>query len=353
MYGIKVNTETSIDGGLSPLYDIGDTVSLMLQVDYDDVVSIGDTLQLEIRDLFGNVIESIDAELIGDVYVAEWTIPLSIHKTYNALGAEDTSPMLNFYYLYDNWIFPDNTTLAFEFLVERAQEQPVDNNCMYTVTISGITSDTNNLLDDYELKFTSILTPFYATPKDIKNVYSLILNDIDDFDITREILSMSEYVDIQMRPEEIYRQTQYDNAVRSYVTYETARILLNSWLNINAENKKLDMLEYGRKSGDPDRLLKNLEEYVTKFSKVIWAGGNDTPFIPRTFTKGVFDPNRVNANRVALDISDPYPWVNTTTQNFVTEIEGNTVELRGTRTVSFLKNRSSFPNIYLRSEGLS
>jgi hypothetical protein len=124
-------------------------------------------------------------------------------------------------------------------------------------------------------------------------------------------------------------------------------------LNINAESKEIDMLKYSKNSGDPERALENMDKLIEKYSCIIWAGGKDTPFVTKTFTKGIWDPNRTEANRVGLDTSDPYPYVNSTTKNSVVQINGNNVELRGTRTVSFLKNRASFPNVYMRSEGMS
>jgi hypothetical protein len=156
-----------------------------------------------------------------------------------------------------------------------------------------------------------------------------------------------------MRPNTIYHQEQFDFAVRMYVKYFIAKQHLTFLLNINAESKELDMLKYSRNSNDPARILESMEALITKYSYIILAGGNDTPFIPKTFTKGIADPNRPDANRATLDVSDPYPWVNTSTGSAVVNINGNKVELRGSRTVTFLKNRVSMPNVYLRSEGVS
>jgi hypothetical protein len=353
MYGVKIDNGSISADNNKAVYNIGDTISLMLQVDGDDTATIGDTIPVQVRDIFGNIIVSLIAERLNDIYVVEWTIPLMLHKLYNALGAPDlpTSPL--FYYLTDNWIFPDTTELNFDFLVEKNVEEAVIDNCEYNITINGVLSSTNETSEAHILRFCSPLVSFYTTVDDVKNVLIDELSAIDDFIIARDIYALSRQVDLHMRPDVIYRQAQYDLAVRMYIKYYVARQHLIFLLNINAESKELDMLKYSKNSGDPERALESIDALITKYSYIILAGGKDTPFIPKTFTKGIMDPNRVDANRAGLDTSDPYPWVNTSTSSSVVNINGNKVELRGTRTVSFLKNRVSFPNVYLRSEGVS
>ena len=354
MYGIKIdNGSISSANSNAAVYNIGDTISLMLQIDGDDITTVGDTIPVQIRDIFGNVIVSLTASRLNDIYVAEWTIPLMLHKLYNSLGVSDTSPNPIFYYLTDNWLFPDTTELNFNFLVERNVEEAVTNNCEFSIKLNGILSPSKDIIEEYVLRFTSPLTSFYVSVDEVKNVLYEELSAIDDFILARDIYSLSKQVDLHMRPLTIYRQDQYDFAVKMYIKYYVARQHLIFLLNINSESKELDMLKYSKNSGDPERALESIDALITKYSYIILAGGKDTPFIPKTFTKGIMDPNRVNANRAGLDISDPYPWVNSTTVNSVVNINGNSVELRGTRTVSFLKNRVSSPNVYLRSEGVS
>lgn len=335
-----------------PVYDIGDTINLTLQVDLSDTITIGPTMPIEIKDMFGNIITTLTATLVNDIYVTSWTIPLSIHKSYNSVGVTDTSPNLALFYLKDSWVFPDGR-LEFDFNVKRKVESPILNNSLYTISITGLVSEDDTPAEDIEIKFTSILNPYYATVHDVKSTLIEELSVLDEFDLVRDIILQSRQVDLHMRPQTIYRQEQFDLAVKMFIKYTVARQHLMFLLNINAESKEIDMLKYSRNSNDPKDIIDNLDSLINKYSLIILAGGKDTPFITKTFTKGIWDPNRTQANRLGLDTSDPYPWTNTTTSNSVVQINGNNVELRGTRTVSFLKNRSSFPNVYMRSEGPS
>lgn len=345
MYGLK------IENGSKAIYNIGDTVSLMLQVDEIDAVTIGDTILVEIKDFAGNKIDEVTASRLNDVYYCEWKIPFSVHRDYNPGAVAEVNTSV--YELSDSWVLPD-APLAFPFWVEKKAEEAVVNNCLYEVEIQGVLSVDLEGLNPYSFKFSSNLDPYYCSIDDVRSVYQEELSLVDDVDIARDIVLTSKQVLLHMMPEKIWRQDQLDLAIKMYCKYYVARQHLSFYLNINAETKELDMLKYSRNSNDPVRIIEGLDALIQKYAYIIWAGGKDTPFIPKTFTKGVFDPNRTNANRLGLDTSDPYPWVNTSTSNSVyTDSRGQTVELRGTRTVTFLRNRTSSPNVWLRSEGLS
>lgn len=352
IYGLKVETFNTDGNNNRALYEIGDTVSLALQLDSTDILAIGDTIDVEIRDIFDNLIATVIASRINDVYIAEWTVPLAIHRLYNTSKLPDISPDKSIYFLSDKWIFPDGQ-LGYEFLVNRSSENAVIDNAKYIVSVTGLYSSVNDLANDFTLTFGSKFAPYYSTVEDVRSVLSDELRQLDDFEIARDIIMKSKQVDLFMTPNKIFYKEQFDLAVKMYVKYGVARQHLIFLLNINAESKEIDMLKYSKNSGDPEKALEHMDNMIIRFGNIILAGGKDTPYIPHTFTKGIFDPNRPNVSRASLDVSDPYPWVNTTTQTQVLNIGGNMVELRGVRTVAFLKSKVSNPDVYLRSEGVS
>ena len=360
MYALKLsdgNTNSPVPG--SPVYNIGDIVDLTLMLDGADADTLGQTIPVVILDVFDNVIANLTAERVGDFYYTNWKVPFSLPSLYNPTKLTDTSLLGGLYYLKDKWIFTtDNSSMSFNFNVSINMLSPVSDNCQYTIQIDtpvtiydSIESAEISIEEELRIDFTSPLSPAYCTVREVRDTFQEIFGTIDSWTIIREILMTSLHVDLHMAPNKIYHQAQFDLAKKLYTKYQVAHTMLNSLLNFNDEEKTLDAMTIKKKSGDPDRMLSNLEDLTYKYAKIIWAGGNDTPFIAKTFVKGLYDPNRVNANRLGLDTSDPYPWVNQTTNNALVEINGNMVELRGTRTLTFYKDRNAYPNIYLRSEG--
>lgn len=330
-------------------YFIGDSVDLILEVDESVAQVIGQEINVHILDPSRSILSRLVASNIGGgTYVTEYIIPKSIIQNYNILG--DTVQDISVYTLSDCWIFPDNTTIEYEFKVRKKdQEQPVTDNSVMQIIINGIKSKSGTTIKNKTaLAFMTKLEPFYCSISDVRDLYSEILNDIDDFTLARRIQINSRIVDLHMAPDQIdvTRKDAYDLAVRHFVRYKTAIDILSPILQVSSESKELDTLKISRSSGNPRQLLDILEKEINKYEKIIWAGGFDTPFVTRRFAKGLFDPNRLVIGRAKLEVTDRFPWVNKTTGSTLMEIDGDQVEVRGSRTIALNSNpRFDYSNL--------
>lgn len=320
---------SKIEDGIT-IYKIGATVDLMLQLDPDDALLAGEALTVQIKDYFDNIIATVTANLVGDdLYVAEWKIPVNLHDFYNTNTEDETDLDLSVYHLKDVWVFPNATQLEFPFFVSRTgQERAAEDNSLYIITIDNV----NNSGIYEQVQFTSVIPQYYATVEDVISLSGSL--SISNFDVARKIMHLSENVDLHMKPNVIANQAAYDSAVRCYVTAQAAIDLLGRDLGLEGESKKLDTFQITKQYG-PGGLGIDLKDKRDKCALIIWAGGLDTPFKPRIFQKGLYDPNRPNYSRANLDISDNKPWVSVTTKPMLAlDSDGRTIELRGVRTIS-------------------
>jgi hypothetical protein len=321
------------------LYRIGDIIELMLKIDSSIVGSVGPTIEVQILDVFGNIISNLTADNIGNgLYVVEYIIPTNLSTLYNILSATDENS--NAYNLLDVWVLPDGSQAKFNFDVSRLKpEQPVSKNAIYEISLSGIVATDNSILDDTAFRFTSSLTPFYCSVSDVVDVHSTYLSTLDQMQIIDQIVDFSETLDMNLKPDHIVYQDRFDNATRNWVAYTVAYNLLSSGpLDVTSETKSLNGFSVS-KSYDRDiksGIHRNIREYLDYFQLIVLAGGKDTPFTSKTFAKGIFDPKRPRTNRSNLDTSDFYPWVNASTSNTViTNPDGSTTEIEGSRTIGF------------------
>lgn len=312
------------------IYKIGATIDLMLQLHTDDAATVGNTIQVEIRDACcDHILSTLTASLIGDnLYVAEYTIPYNLDDIYNIDNVYEED--LSVYSMKDRWIFPDATQIEYSFFIDRSGvESAVQDDSLYTISIDNL----NDTGIEESVKFASHLTYYYAPVDDVIAVSAVSLEDTNVFDIAKQIKIVSEYVDNHMRPLTIVNQNAFDSAVKCFVRHTAAANLLREDLKVNSETKQLDTFMIQR-SYDTKRYLDDLDGRAYQCALVIWAGGNDTPFVTRRFQKGLYDPNRPNVSRAKLDISDNKPWVNVTTKPLLAlDADGQPIEVRGIRTI--------------------
>lgn len=335
---VATKLETGVD-----IYQVGDTVELMLDINDATADIIGNTIDIEILDFFNNPISTITANRIVDsLYLAEYVIPLNLDVLYNPFKQNYS---LDFYLLKDRWTMPDGTGLEFSFSVSLAKkEQPVTKNSIFKLTIGNIEAVDTSFSDTAEIRFTTLLDPCYCSVEDVVGVYSEKLEDLDVIDLAMDIVNSSKYIDLYMTPNSIVYVDAFNEACKNYAALSVAHSKLNSILNTTTELKQLDTLQIQKQYGDVKRYLDKIEEDMRFYANIIYAGGLDTPFKNRTFIKGVYDPNRVNIPRFNLDSSSYLPYVNVTTSNTTIDYDGNTLEVRGTRTIGYSDKRLSSIN---------
>lgn len=315
------------------IYKIGDVIELVLRADTNVILAAGDIMQVEIRGMFDELIDTAQAERIGDIYAASLTIPLNLPVLYDPLklGEADASV----YFLKDKWIVDPTTSFSFPFVVDKTLSDPNEANCVIKVEIDNIEDVNGNKLEPYEIEFTTRLSPFYCTIADVISVHPKILDTVDVIDVAKEIYFSSKYIDNTLRPNKIVYQDKFDFACRGFARFHTAySMLASSDLNVTSESKQIDTFKIQKQYNEPGKILRNIDEQRDKYALMILAGGLDTPYTSKTFIKGLYDPNRVQANRAGLDLSDDIPFVNVTTDSTITMIDGNAVEIRGERTVA-------------------
>jgi len=317
-------------------YSLGETLDLILQIDQEVASQIGDTISVDIIDIFNNIISTISAELIQDnVYATEYTIPTNLSDLYNIGGADESIYDPSLFYLKDVWHIQDSA-LSYDIFIKRSSvDVPTPDNCKIEINLDGILDIDSAVLESCDIELTTKLTPFYGNIDSVRSYAQNELASISNFDIATDILEWSKYVDLHMRPTIITYADSYNNAVREFVNASVARLVLIPILNTNAESKELDTFKISRQSGGAEFVIKKLDDLIEFYEKIIYAGGLDTPYISKLFTKGLNDPNRPNVSRASLMINDTYPWVNTTTSTAVINIDGQDVEIRGVRGITF------------------
>jgi hypothetical protein len=327
----KYSTVKIGDGAQTP-YFIGSTIELMLNVDTDDALEIGDTIDVHVVDIFNNIIDEVFAEKIGDnLYATEFKIPIDLKNKYNINHLEE--PDTNYYYLKDTWIFPNNTSVEFSFKVSRILEQPTDNNGIINVSIGSLLADNDTELSETSLSFTTKLDPFYATVDDVIAVSSTALKSTNALSIARQIMLVSNHVDRHMRPNYISDQEAYSSAVNCFVRLKSATNLLSEDLKLSGETKQLDTLVISKQYSS-DRMIQELEYKADRCALIIYAGGKDTPFNNKLFVKGINDPNRPQVGRGRFDEYTNSPYLNYTSQPIIIiDSDGNSIEYRGIRTI--------------------
>jgi len=313
------------------IYKIGSKLDLALQLSSDDALTEGLTVSIEIRDIFNNVIDTVVADQIGgNLYVAEWTVPVNLDALYNTNLVDETDMSISIYCLQDVWIFSDASESSYSFSVSRRAEQVIQDDSLFTITIS----DLNNTGIEAEISFMSKLSKYYAPVDDVIAVSSIALSNINTFDLVKQIKLASDYVDNHMKPSVIVNSIAFNSAVKCFVRYTAAANALKEDLKIESESKKLDTFTV-QKAYNSKGFLSDIESKADDCALVIWAGGNDTPFTTKRFQKGLCDPNRPSVSRANLDISGNAPWVNVTTGSLLSsDMDGNIIELRGVRTIS-------------------
>jgi hypothetical protein len=205
-------------------------------------------------------------------------------------------------------------------------------------------------LGSYSFKFTSTLNPYYCSVDDVLTIHPEYLSKLDHLEIAKSIIDWSYNADMHLRPDNILYQQRYDNAVKNWVAYNVAYAFLSSGpLDVSAESKDLDGFKIYRQY-DRDQnsgIHRYINENIEFYELIILSGGLDTPYVSKTFIKGIFDPNRPNTSRSNLDISDFYPWVNESSKNMViTDSEGRQIELKGTRTIAYRWRHGFFTGSY-------
>ncbi len=315
-------------------YNIGETIELMLQVETNEAIEIGDYLVVNIVDAFGNSIGQATASLLGDkLYVGEFTIPTAIGSLYNINQADETLYDPTFFYLKDVWAFPNTTQVEYSFLVNRSiANSAIQSNSIYTISISSL----NNKSLNKDITFTSRITPFHASVDDVISVHSNALGTIDPIKVAAQIQYTSKLVDAHYVPDKIYNQEAFDMAIRCLTRIKTAYDLLADQTALRAESKTLDTMEISKEYVDNSMMTKIMDD-LNKCALIVLAGGLDTPYRTKTFIKGIFDPNRPQVGRAKFDKQTRSPYLNYTEKPFLLEdTQGNIVEVRGYRTVKIL-----------------
>jgi hypothetical protein len=326
------------DSSIGYEYELGSYVELTLEVDPAALSFIGSTMPVKILDPYSNVMATLTANRLGTtpLYSVLYRVPVSLSKKYNIMKEPEADTSI--FQLFDKWIFPDTSFVEFAFKAKRTVSNPIkDNSEIYVELNSGIIANDMSLLEPTTIAFTTKLSPFYCTVKDVTDLSAENFNTCDVFSIARTILGTSKYVDVHMKPDAryVYYQDRFDCAVADFAKYYTAYEMLGSLTSVTSEDKSLDTFRIS-KSTNASALMAYLSDVIDKISKMIYAGGKDTPYASKTFIKGINDPNRPNLARANLDTNDPWPFVNSTTKSFVYQDEhGNTVEARGQRTIVY------------------
>lgn len=340
-------TGVQLDKSSEVVYNLGDTIDLILRLD-NTAINFGATLPVDIIDVDQNIIASLTAKNIGGTtYVTEWTIPLNVQRFYDLTGNDNDNYHKHLHNhkndrfgetlkLFDQWHFIDGSNLTFPFSTYTTIDNPQSDNAIINIEINGLQATDNSILEEKEIHFSTNLNPYYATVNDVmRGEYGYLLEDIDPMDVAMEIVYRSQNVDLQMRPNRIHYHDIYNQSVRNYVRLTVLRYLLTPLGITSSTEKMLDTFKVANSYGDPAGLIKELDVQAKEYAKFIWAGGKDTPFIPKLFEKGLYDPNRPKISRANLDTQGWYPWTNHTTEQHLMNIDGNEVEVRGTRTTSY------------------
>lgn len=330
MAGYLLNNSNSV-----PNYDLGDLIEFIFKPDQDTLQILGQTINVDIVDCFSSTITTLQAIQLGEIYVVEYQIPTNLYKSYNISGADETQLDPSIFMLSDRWHIDINTFIDFPFTVNRKLETVDEDNCVIEIFFDSLTDGGTNQLQKSVFAFTTKLSPFYATIQDVRDTNLGMLSKYDNFTIARQILDISNVVDWHMRPDTIHYQQAYDYAVRNYVSIRAATNLLLSDAQINEEEKQIDTFRYKVSTAMPKDLLDPLEELANKYALFILAGGKDTPYVSKTFQKGIFDPNRPNATRAEFANIGFFPYLNSTVGSTIMQIDGNNVEVRGERLVSY------------------
>lgn len=314
-------------------YMQGESIELILRVDDAGIAAIGDLTNVTIADEFDNEITTIVARRVGSIYVTSWTIPLNLRSYYNPSGAPESDT--DYFILQDKWNLYGNI-VSYRMLINKVIESPTDTNSVIQISFGEIADVNGLLLSSTSTVFATKLTPFYASPNDVRDVNRGLLDGYNDFTIARQIINYSKIVDRMMKPDVIYYQETYDHAVRNFVRLKAAATLLLSVAQLNEEEKALDTFRYRTSSARPKDLIDPIEEQAEKFSLFIYAGGKDTPYVARNFVKGLYDPNRPQLARANFDSSGWFPWLNSAFRSFsIVDDQGNNIEIRGERGISY------------------
>jgi hypothetical protein len=319
-------------------YELGSYVELTLEVDPAALSFIGSTMPVKVLDPYFNVMATLTANRLGTtpLYSVLYRVPVSLSKKYNIMREAEADTSI--FQLFDKWIFPDTSFVEFGFRVKRTITSPVkDNSEIYVSVLDGISAEDGTTIDPTTIAFTTKLYPFYCTVKDITDLSAENFSNCDVFSIARTIFGTSKYVDVHMKPDSkyVYYRDRFDCAVADFTKYYTAYEMLGSLTSVTNEDKSLDTFRIS-KTTDAKALMSFLSDVIDKISKMIYAGGKDTPYAAHTFIKGIHDPNRPNLARANLDTNDPWPFVNASSKSFVyQDANGNTVEARGQRTIVY------------------
>ncbi|MDY0198889.1 MAG: hypothetical protein RBR68_13845 [Tenuifilaceae bacterium] len=339
--GIKLDSSDII-------YNLGDTCTLMLQVADSVALNIGNTISVEIRDIFDNIISTISAELIGtNLYTCDYIIPLNLKDLYNTLTQDELEYDQSLFYLKDRWLFPNSEYLEYEFNVHRQPELATEDNSVLHIFLdkSIAAEDNTTLYENTEIKFTTKLNPIYCMPSDVISIYEDMFEDLDPIKTSLEIVDQSRQVDLYMKPDYIKYEGAFNEACKNYTALQLAYSKLNTVLNVQSEQKQLDTLQISRQFGDVEKLLSRIKEDMDFYANIIYAGGEDTPFKNKIFIKGIYDPNRTNISRAYIDNNSSLPYVNITTKSYPLEVNGNTLEIKGIRAIGFYNQKSAIINM--------
>ena len=322
-------------------YTLGDTIELIFKTDTVTADAIGSTIHVDIVDVFNNVIDTLTADRLGDIYIAEWNIPLNISSRYNVTKRDETGYDITLFFLKDVWKLGVGSKLEFNFQVLRKLESPTEDNNVIQLFVENIEGTDGSKLSKNMLAFTTLLAPYYTSVTSVKDLYRELLDGYDNFTVARSIINTSKIVDYHMKPKQIYREDAFNLARANFVKFKTAWNLLLSVIQVNSERKQLDNFSVERSTAGPKLVLDQLEDEARKFALFIWAGGKDTPFTSKTFEKGLFDINRPNIGRTLTDEGGWFPWVNHTSQSTIIMVGDDAVEARGERNIAYpyLRNR--------------
>jgi hypothetical protein len=331
MFGIMLNNAS--DG--TPNYTLGDYIEFIFKPDDATLALLGSTMEVDIVDISNTIIANITAIRLNDIFIAQYSIPLSLSAMYNIPKLDETLLNNELFYLSDRWKINQTTYIDFNFTVTRKLETVDEDNCVIEIFLDNVNGADGSVLQKSVFAFTTKLSPYYATVQEVRDTNRDLLYEYDNFTIARNIINTSKIIDYHMTPSKIYYQNAFDHAVRNYTRIKTATTLLLSKAQSNEEDKQIDTFRYRISTAQPKDLLDPLEKQADKFALFILAGGKDTPYVAKTFEKGLFDPNRPNIARASYSNSGFFPYLNTTTSSTVITIDDNDVEIRGERAVGY------------------